>query len=333
MDHEDSLHCIRANLYNECEGDYEAAVVRLRLGRCSLLLGALVLASSQDAAAAENGPVQALRDLPGFDFSKLAGPSKSELAEVLVDEFDYCGKPLTLLAAIKRGDVCPHTRRMVGLAATLAAQGLSSQEILVALAKHGGGFSRPRSAFTLDDRTCQGPKGAPVTIVEFSDFECPFCGEARPMLEGFVASRKDVRLCWKPYPLAQHKFAIPASQAALLARDQGKFWAVHDGLFIGQSRMSNATIQEVLSKNGVSLKAYEKAVKAGSYVDELHGSRDEGNKAGLEVTPTLYINGRKDQLELSPETLRVSVDDEIEWMEHQGSWAPGKTVGVGAVGK
>lgn len=280
---------------------------------------ALVLVSTL-ALAQPADPSRVLSDVPGFDFSKLPPPARKELLSVLTDEFDYCGRPLTLLASLKKGDACKHTRRLVGLAATQAAEGAAATEIIVSLSKYNQGFNKSRAPFKVDDRQCVGPRDARVTLVEFSDFECPFCAAARPLLEDYVKQRAQLRLCMMPFPLQQHPNALFAGQAALFARDAGKFWAVHDALFDNQLSLSEDFIRQLLTKNGLDLKAFEKALTAKKYVEELEASKEAGKKAGVESTPSLYVNGRKYPLALNVESLSLAVDDELDWQTGNSTW-------------
>ncbi|MEW5739974.1 MAG: thioredoxin domain-containing protein [Myxococcota bacterium] len=270
-------------------------------------------------AAADDADARALA-VPGFDFSKLPGPAKKELVTVLTDEFDYCGRPLTLLASLKKGDACKHTRRLVGHAATLAAEGSPASEIILSLSKYNQSFTKGRASLKVDERTCQGPKDAKVTLVEFSDFECPFCAAARPVLEQVVKAKSSVRLCWAPFPLQQHPHSTLAGQAALFARDHGKFWQMHDALFDAQLSMSESTIKGLVVKLGLDLKAFEKAAAANKYLDELNASKEAGKLAGVESTPSLYVNGRKFSLGLSGDTLSLTIDDELEWLAGSNAW-------------
>jgi protein-disulfide isomerase len=279
-------------------------------------LGAVVVLAALSSLAQD---ARAL-DVPGFDFSRLPAPARKELSAVLTDEFDACGRPLTLLASLKKGDACRHTRRLVGYAAAQAAEGASANEIIVQLSKYQQLFARPRASFKLDARTCLGPKDAKVTVVEFSDFECPFCAAARPLVEELPRSRPQVRVCWAPFPLPSHPHATLAGQAALFARDAGKFWAMHDALFENQLSISEAFIKALVTKLGLDLKAFEAAVKANAYVDELQASKEAGRAAGVDSTPSVYVNGRKFTLGLSADTLALTVDDELDWLAGNGAW-------------
>ena len=289
----------------------------LRNLRTFLLVGCLALALPATAQEL----VRALGDVPGFDFSRLPAPAKRELGSVLTDEFDYCGRPLTLLASLKKGDACKHTKRMVAYAANLASEGTSASEIIVQLSKYNQSFVSPkRNAFKLDDRVCVGPKDAKVTMLEFSDFECPYCAAARPIVEELAKNRPSVRLCYGPFPLSSHPHAILAGQAALFARDNGKFWALHDALFENQTSISEEMIKQQLTKLGLDAAQFSKAVAAGKYVDELKASKEAGIAAQVESTPTIFINGKKTALPLSAETLLFMVDEELEWVSANNSW-------------
>ncbi len=282
----------------------------------------LVLASTlaSTPAMAQADPSRALADVPGFDFSRLPAPAKRELVSVLTDEFDYCGRPLTLLASLKKGDACKHTRRLVGLAATSAADGTPATEIIVQLSKYNQTFNKSRQVFKPDERQCMGSKDARVTLVEFSDFECPYCAAARPILEDFVKQRPGVRLCWMAYPLPMHPNGVIAGQAALFARDGGKFWQMHDALFDNQLSLSEDFIRQLLAKQGLDVKAFEKAVAAKKYIDELDASKEAGKKASVDSTPSIYVNGRKYPLGLNVDSLAVAVDDELDWLSGNSAW-------------
>jgi protein-disulfide isomerase len=290
----------------------------LRAGvACTVVLsaGASTLARAQPA-----DPARVLSELQGFDFGRLPPAAKRELATVLTDEFDGCGRPMTLLASLKKGDACRHTKRMVGLAAGLAAEGSSASEIIGQLARHNQGFGRGRVALTIDERACLGPKDAKVTLVEFSDFECPVCGAVRPLLERFVKDHPSTRLCWSPFPLDMHRHATLCAQAALFARDAGKFWAVHDALYEHAQEISAPLVRKVLADHGLDLKAFDKSIAADTYGAEIKASKDAGRSSGVDGTPTLFVNGRRHVLGFATETLSASVDDELDWMSGHSGW-------------
>ncbi len=273
-------------------------------------------------APAANAPkaTAVLSGIPGMDFSALPESSKAELATVFTDEFCYCGCPHTLGACLRQHTGCKHARRMAVLAAGEAAAGASASEVILSLSKYYQAFGQSRAGFKADERMCQGPKDAKVTLVEFSDFECPHCLAALPVLEGFVKQNGKVRLCWRPFPLS-FPHSQQTAQAALFARDNGKFWAVHDALFERSMGMSPEAIAQALTANGLSVADFKKAVASGKYTEELTSSKEQGKAAGVDSTPSLFFNGRKLNLPLTQELLTHTTDDELEWQGNKGAWA------------
>lgn len=260
-------------------------------------------------------------DVPGMDFSVLGPAAQRELATVFTDEFCYCGCPHTLGACLKQHQGCRHARRMATLAAAEASAGTPATEIILQLSRYYASLGEKRQAFKVDDRLCQGKKDAKVTVVEFSDFECPYCAAARPMLSKLVAGRPEVRLCYLPYPLPAHPNAMKAAQAALFARDRGKFWPMHDAMFESQADLGIARLKELAQKIGLPPDELGKALESGKYSEELDASRAWGKAAGVDATPALFVNGRKLGLGLTVETLSHAVDDELEWVRGGNAWA------------
>jgi protein-disulfide isomerase len=265
--------------------------------------------------AGADGPLHA----PGMDFSSLSAPAQRELRTVFSDEFCYCGCPHTLGACLKEHPDCRHARRMAGLAAQLAEQGAPATEIIVLLSRYYLSF-RERAELPVDSRMCVGPADAKVTVVEFSDFECPFCAAAAPVLEAFAKKHPEVRLCHLPFPLQSHPNALPAAQAALFAREHGRFWEMHHALFEHSGALSRQTILELGEKIGLPRAGLARALDEGAYQDEIRASRELGRRAGVDSTPSIFVNGRKLLLGLGPGTLKHTVEDELEWQAHRG-WA------------
>lgn len=263
-----------------------------------------------------------LTGIPGLDFSMLPTTAQKELAAVMTDDFCYCGCPHTLAACLKSHAACKHSRRMAKLAAGEAAAGMASAEITNELMRYYQSFRDDRHELKVDPRQCMGGADAKVTVVEFSDFECPFCGAARPVLEQFARDNASkVRFCYAPFPLSSHPNATPAGQAALFARDNGKFWEMHDILFENQTTLSPDMIKHLGARVGLNADALGKVLASTKYQDELNASKEVGKNAGVNATPSVYFNGRKLEMPLSQEMLQHSLDDELEWQANNG-WAP-----------
>lgn len=283
----------------------------------ALLFSALVLTVGAPVHA------QGSLKVPGMDFSSLSPAAQKELSSVLDDEFCYCGCPHTLGQCLRNHKGCQHAKKAAALAAALAAGGADSSDVIITLSRYYLSFRQPRQTFKVDERMCQGSKDAKVTLVEFSDFECPYCGAARPVLEKFAKEHaKDVRFCYAPLPLRMHANAIPAGQAALFARDHGKFWQMHDALFENQRHLNPEEIKSLAGKVGLDVAALQKVFDSGKYVDELRASQATAQMAGVDSTPTVFVNGRKMGLPPKAEFLEQALSDEREWTSHGNSWAP-----------
>ncbi|WP_240356085.1 DsbA family protein [Myxococcus eversor] len=274
-------------------------------------------------AAAPTDPAAALSGIPGMDFSSLSAASKRELATVLSDEFCYCGCPHTLGACLKSHNTCRHAKRMARVAARMVSEGSPATEVIVQLSQYYGAFREQRAQFKVDDRMCMGAAAAPVTVVEFSDFECPYCAKARPVLEAFAKKNPvQVRFCYLPFPLANHVNALPAAQAALWARDQGKFWQMHDALFAHQENLKPEALPALAKELGLDGAKLAAVLKSDAYKQELEGFRNQGRSAGLSGTPTVYFNGRALDLSfIQDDLLNHSLEDELEWVTNKNAWA------------
>ena len=270
---------------------------------------ALLACTAAEPVAAQDAP----------DPSTLSPAARSEYDRVLEDEFCGCGSPHSLGQCLKSHPDCRHSRRLAQIASFEAARGVTAAEIGVELARYDQGFRDARTTFKVDERQCRG-KG-PVTVVEFSDFECPHCALLRPALEKFASDNASkVKLCWMSFPLTQFPSSMPAAQAALLARDKGKLWPVHDALFENQRRLSPEVIQEILVKAGIPAAEWKKALADKTYQEQVEAQRAAGVAAGVNATPTLFINGRKLDLAPAPEILTITVEDELDWLKTRGTW-------------
>lgn len=153
----------------------------------------------------------------------------------------------------------------------------------------------PASDLISADSPSTGPENAKVTIVEFSDFECPACGLAHPAVREILAKNKDkVRFVYRNFPLPQHQYAQKAAEAALAAGAQGKYWEMHDLLFTNQTKLKF----EDLNKYALQLKLKDLSkftgeLQSGKYADAVQKDVAAGNKIGINATPTFFINGLK----------------------------------------
>lgn len=139
----------------------------------------------------------------------------------------------------------------------------------------------------------KGTATAPVTIVEFSDFECPYCSRAATTVDEVVAKYGDkVRIVFRNFPLDFHKNAKKAAEAALCAHDGGKFWDYHDKLFANQSALGEPKLLEYAKDLGLDTKAFETCLTSGKHAGTVSLDQAAGQRVGVQGTPGFFVNGR-----------------------------------------
>jgi protein-disulfide isomerase len=142
----------------------------------------------------------------------------------------------------------------------------------------------------------RGPKNAPVTIVEWSDFQCPFCSRVEPTLKQVMDQYPGkVRIVWKNQPLPFHPNAMPAAEAAMAAYAQGneKFWALHDKFYENQQQLSPALYEAAAKEAGVDVAKWKSAVDSHGEQASIQADMAAGTALGANGTPTFFINGHK----------------------------------------
>jgi len=158
----------------------------------------------------------------------------------------------------------------------------------------------------------KGPQDAPLQVVIFSDFQCPFCARLEPTLTQLEkAYRQQIRMVWKNYPLPFHENARPAAEAALAAQAQGKFWEMHDKLFADQRHLDRATYEKYAGELGLDLARFRADLDAQKYQDAIDADRKDAEAAGVTGTPAVFINGRKIMGAYPFETFKQIADDEL----------------------
>jgi protein-disulfide isomerase len=136
-------------------------------------------------------------------------------------------------------------------------------------------------------------KHAKVTIVEFSDFQCPFCGRVEPTIDQVMQNYgKDVRVAFKELPLPMHNNAHAAAEAALAAKAQGKFWEMHDVMFKNQQALSRADLEKYAAQIGLNVDKFKADLDSGKWKQKVDAEMQEGNKIGANGTPNFFINGK-----------------------------------------
>jgi protein-disulfide isomerase len=262
--------------------------VKIRNLALMLVVGVLCLAE---------GNWQTATELPGIDWQGLTGAKKQAALNFLRSETCTCGCNMKL-AECRMGDpACADSRKLSNVAVKDFAAGKNVNEIRAELKKLA---SEPPPV--LDDPVkisitgdpYKGPDNARIVLVEFSDFQCPYCQKAVAEAYKIVgAFPKDVKLVFKQFPLDSHTDAEFGAEAALAAQAQGKFWEMHDRLYGGFPDLSRNTVMRYAKQIGLDIDRFTKEVDSHKYKDRVHAEEQEGEAAGVGGTPTFYLNGRR----------------------------------------
>jgi protein-disulfide isomerase len=169
--------------------------------------------------------------------------------------------------------------------------------------------SGPAQQINLEQAPAKGPATAPVSLVEFSDFECPYCAEAAPIAQQVIAAYPtQVRFAFKHYPLPMHKESPMAHQAALAAGAQGKFWEMHDLIFTSQDKLSREDLIAKAKQLNLDVPRFTKDLDSHRFKSQVDADRQEGNRLGVDGTPFFFINGHAISGALDLPTFKKLID-------------------------
>jgi protein-disulfide isomerase len=159
----------------------------------------------------------------------------------------------------------------------------------------------------------RGPANAPVTIVEFSDFQCPYCGREVPVIERVMKEYDGkVRLVFRHYPLDFHPFAQKAAEAGACAQDQGKFWELHDKMFGNQGKLAIDDLKTYAKQVGLDASKFDKCLDSGEKKTLVEEDQKAGSAAGVSGTPAFFINGLFINGAQPYEVIKQTVDREMK---------------------
>jgi len=141
----------------------------------------------------------------------------------------------------------------------------------------------------------EGPADAPLTLVEYGDYQCPYCGAAYPVVKRLQKKLgKRLRFVFRNFPLTEsHPYALIAAEAAEAAALQGKFWEMHDLLFEQQASLKPEIIPSWAKRTGLNVEQFENDVKQGLVEKRIKEDRQSGIRSGVNGTPTFFINGTR----------------------------------------
>ena len=161
-----------------------------------------------------------------------------------------------------------------------------------------------------------GKVDAPVKILEYADFECPGCAGFATVTEPDVRARIIepglASITYYDFPLTQHRNTLAASNAAACADEQGKFWPMHDVMFANRPKLSRQSILAWAKDIGLDMKRFTADLDSDAIKKAVLRDQADGDKAGVEGTPTVFLNGQKYNGDLAPEAIKTVIDGELK---------------------
>jgi protein-disulfide isomerase len=274
------------------------------------VLGA-ALAGAQDWNTVES--------LPAVDLHGLTPAQKETVLKLLRDRGCSCGCGMKVAECRVKDPSCFYSRGLALVMVDAVRAGKSDKEVLAAA--DASKFAHPPEQKLLEDAIhiptagspVTGPQNAPITLVEFSDFQCPYCALATPQLKAVLkAYPTQVKLIFKQFPLEMHSQAAMAAAAAIAAQKQGKFWPMHDALFASRSDLSRPTIITLASTIGLDVKRFEADMDSADIKQVIDRDLEDGTRAGVMSTPTLFIDGQHYNGPIKLQTLTPLLEAELK---------------------
>jgi len=263
-----------------------------------------------------------IEKLTGVDTSALTPREQRDWSTYVTELLAPCSdQPVSIAQCIKESRPCSLC--------------LPAARFLVQRVTRGQARSQIEGAFRLrfapdqvksiddSDSPSKGPKDAPVVVVEWADFECPFCGAAYPVLDKLLLQYPEsVRLVFKNYPLSAHEHSEIAARAAVAAGKQGKFWEMHHALFSNQQAgLDRNAILRLAGEIHLDEKKFVADMDSEPVADLVNRDRKQAEKLDLRGTPMIYINGRHFDLEHFN-----LLEDLNEWVELEVEQRTGQKV-------
>ena len=223
---------------------------------------------------------------------------------------------------VHRDPNCTYSKALV----PLAIKGVQEGKSLIEISKLMDASPKAHRPKLLEDAVtipvsgspARGPNDARITLVEFSDFECPYCslatGEVNAILSAYP---KDIKLIYKQFPLSMHPHASLAAAASLAANQQGKFWQMHDALFKNFRKLSREHILELAKEIGLDMAKFTADLDSPKYQAAVKKDVADGETAGVYGTPSFFVNGKHYNGPLSLESIKPILDAELKAVKPQ----------------
>ena len=268
------------------------------------------------AALASAQAWQTATTLPGIDFSGLNPQQKATVLKILRDNPCSCNCGMKLAECRMADPQCAYSTNMAKIIIESVKQGKSPDQALQAAINSKWGPAKILEdpvRIPVAGSPVTGPADAPITLVEFSDFQCPYCAVAVGQIHQILkAYPTQVKLIFKQYPLEEHPQAALAATAAVAAQLQGKFWQMHDTLFAHTDNLSRKAILGYAKEIGLDTDKLEADMDTTKVRDIVARDVHDGDDANVQGTPTLFIDGQKYNGALTLDALKPILDKELK---------------------
>lgn len=230
--------------------------------------------------------------LEQVDVSQLTRSEQRVWVELINDLLSPCGEPISVGRCVSEERDCRRCVPAARYLVRLIGEGYERQEVEELYAAR---YGRDETAqLNVEGAPTRGSPMAQLTIVEFSDFECPYCGRAHSILQQVLNEFEGrVRLVFKQYPLSSHPRAMPAARASIAAGNQGRFWEMHDLLFEHQRQLEEEDLESYAQRLNLDMERFRRDMTSAETQRRIEADKAEGQRAGVEGTPTFFVNGRR----------------------------------------
>jgi len=252
-----------------------------------------------------------------IDLSGLTPVQKKAVLKLTRDQDCSCQCGMKVAECVNRDPNCSYAKTLVAITIKGVQENKTPLEISK-LMDASPKAHRPKileAAVTIpvEGSPVRGPSDARITMVEFSDFECPYCALATIEMRNIMASYpKDIKLIYKEFPLSMHPNAPLAAAAALAAGEQGKFWQMHDLLFKNFRKLNRDNILAWAKEIGLDVNKFKGDLDSGKYDPVVKKDVADGEKIGVYGTPSFFINGKQYNGPVTLDALRPILDAELK---------------------
>ena len=276
------------------------------------------MAASGQQTPPAAGDWQTATELPEVDFTGLSAVQKTAALKQLRSLACLCSCDMRMAECRFKDPKCSDSRALARVVVKAVLEGKDAQQAVNnsdLVARRAGSPNVLEKPVTIPVKgaPAKGPANARITLVEFSDFECPYCAKAAVKVDAILqAYPNDTRLIYKHYPTSSHRHAHMAAEASLAAHAQDKFWPMHDKLFASSSQLSEAKINEAAKAIGLDMARFQADLKSGKFKAAVDKDLADGDKVDIAGTPTVFINGKRYNGALALELMRPILDAELK---------------------